>query len=101
MLGLLLVPAAELHERIDGALGGADAGAHHHEEVGAGLLGVLEHGVHDALLAQVVIVPLALLAFTVLANRERPAATTRTRTRPCSVPWASSCSAWGSEDSGS
>jgi DNA-binding beta-propeller fold protein YncE len=67
VFGLLLVPAAEIHERIDGALGGA----HHHEEAGSGLLGMLEHGVHDALLAQVVLIPLAFLAFTLLAGRGR------------------------------
>jgi DNA-binding beta-propeller fold protein YncE len=70
-MALLLVPAAEVHERIDGALGGAHEGAHHHEEAASGLLGMLEHGVHDALLAQVVILPLAFLAFAVLAGRGR------------------------------
>jgi DNA-binding beta-propeller fold protein YncE len=68
LMGLLLVPSVELHERIDGALGGAHHAGHHHEESGSGLLGMLEHGVHDALLAEVVIVPLALVAFTLLAG---------------------------------
>jgi DNA-binding beta-propeller fold protein YncE/plastocyanin len=69
-MGLLLVPAAEIHERIDGKLEGAQH-AHHHEEATSGLLGMIEHGVHDALLAQVVIIPLALLTFTLLAGRGR------------------------------
>jgi len=67
VMGLLLLPSAEIHERIDGALDGA----HHHEEGGSGVLEMLEHGVHDALLAQVVIVPLTLLAFALLAGRGR------------------------------
>ena len=67
VMGLLLVPSVELHERIDRALGGAHHGAHHHEG-GSGLLGMLEHGVHDALLAQAVIVPLAIVAFTLFAR---------------------------------
>jgi DNA-binding beta-propeller fold protein YncE len=61
-MGLLLVPAAEIHERIDGA-------HHHEEEHGSGILGVLQHGVHDALLAQAAIVPVAFLAFALLAGR--------------------------------
>jgi hypothetical protein len=69
-MGLLLVPAAVVHERIDGAVAGAH---HHHEETGSGLLGMLEHGVQDALLAQLVLVPLAILAFTLLAGRGRRA----------------------------
>ena len=60
VMGLLLVPSAEIHGRIDGAL----SGAHDHHEVGSGLRGMLEHGVHDALLAQAVTVPLAILGFT-------------------------------------
>jgi DNA-binding beta-propeller fold protein YncE len=67
VMGLLLVPSVEIHERIDAALGGA----HHHEEGGSGVLGILEHGVHDAALAQVVIIPLAFLAFTLVAGRGR------------------------------
>jgi DNA-binding beta-propeller fold protein YncE len=67
VMGLLLVPSVEIHERIDAALGGA----HHHEEGGSGVLGMLEHGVHDAALAQVVIIPLAFLAFTLVAGRGR------------------------------
>jgi DNA-binding beta-propeller fold protein YncE len=67
VMGLLLVPSVEIHERIDAALGGA----HHHEEDGSGVLGMLEHGVHDAALAQVVIIPLAFLAFTLVAGRGR------------------------------
>jgi DNA-binding beta-propeller fold protein YncE len=67
-LGLLLVPATTIHERIDGAVAGAH---HHHEETGPGLAGMLEHGLHDALLAQVAIVPLTLLAFALLAGRSR------------------------------
>jgi len=73
MMGLLLVPSVEIHERIDRALGGA----HQHEEGGSGVLGILEHGVHDALLAQVAIVPLAFLAFTLLVRRGHPAVTSR------------------------
>jgi DNA-binding beta-propeller fold protein YncE len=72
VMGLLLVPSVEIHERIDGALSGAHEGAHHHEEGGSGLLGMLEHGVHDALFAQVVLIPLAFLVFTVVAGRARP-----------------------------
>jgi DNA-binding beta-propeller fold protein YncE len=72
-MGLLLVPSVEIHERIDRAL----AGAHHHEETGSGLLGMLEHGVHDALLAQVVIVPVAIVAFTLLAGGGRRAVKAR------------------------
>ena len=72
VMGLLLLPSVEIHERIDGALSGAHDGAHHHEEGGAGLLGMLEHGVRDALLAQVVLIPLAFLVFTVVAGRARP-----------------------------
>src|SRR5215208_1683421 len=76
VMGLLLVPSVEIHGRIDGALGGA----HDHDEAGSGLLGMLEHGVHDALLAQAVIVPLAILGFTVLAGRGwRPAKAPRSR----------------------
>ena len=77
VMGLLLVPSVEIHERIDGALGGAHEGAHHHEEGGSGLLGMLVHGVHDALLAQVVILPVAILAFTLLADRGLHAAGAR------------------------
>ena len=57
-MGLLLVPAAEIHQRIDGPA----AGHQHHAA------SMLEHGVSDALLAQVVLVPVLLLAFTVLAH---------------------------------
>jgi DNA-binding beta-propeller fold protein YncE len=82
VMGMLLVPAAEIHERIDGALGGPYQGAHHHEEGGSGLLAMLEHGIHDALLAQVVIIPLAFVAFTVVAGRGRaPVRATRFGTR--------------------
>jgi DNA-binding beta-propeller fold protein YncE len=82
VMGLLLVPSVEIHERIDGVLGGAHEGAHHHEQAGSGLLGMLEHGVHDALLAQVVIIPLAFLAFTVVAGRgRRPMKARRLRSR--------------------
>jgi hypothetical protein len=69
VMGLLLVPAVELHERVDDALGSAHESAHHHhEESGSGLLAILEHGVHDALLAEIVILPLAVLGFTLLAG---------------------------------
>jgi DNA-binding beta-propeller fold protein YncE len=71
VMGLLLVPSAEIHDRIDGALAGAHHGEHHHEEAASGLLGMLDHGVHDALLAQVAIIPIAFLAFTLLAGRGR------------------------------
>jgi DNA-binding beta-propeller fold protein YncE len=82
VMALLLVPSVEIHERIDGALGGAHEAAHHHEEGGSGLLGMLEHGVHDALLAQVVIIPLAFLAFTLVARRgRRPVEARPLRTR--------------------
>ena len=82
VLGLLLVPSVEFHERIDRALSGAHHGAHHHEDVGSGLFGMLEHGLHDALLAQAVIVPLAIFAFTVLARGEwRPVGATRVRSK--------------------
>jgi hypothetical protein len=67
-MGVLLVPAAAVHERIDGA---AAAAHHHHQE--PGLLGMLEHGVHDALLAQLVIVPLTIFAITLLAGGWRRA----------------------------
>jgi DNA-binding beta-propeller fold protein YncE len=82
VMGLLLVPSVEFHERIDRALGGAHHGAHHHEEGGSGLLGMLEHGLHDALLAQAVIVPLAIFAFTLLARGGwRPVGATRVRSK--------------------
>ena len=82
VLGLMLVPSVEFHERIDRALGGGHHGARHHEEGGSGLLGMLEHGFHDALLAQAVIVPLAILAFTLLARGGwRPVGATRVRSK--------------------
>jgi DNA-binding beta-propeller fold protein YncE/plastocyanin len=82
VMGLLLVPSVEFHERIDRALGGVHHGAHHHEEGGSGLLGMLEHGLHDALLAQAVIVPLAIFAFTLLARGGwRPVGATRVRSK--------------------
>src|SRR5215471_9736989 len=56
VLGLLLVPAAGVHDRIDALL---VAGGHHHQE-GTGLL-QLSHGLSDALVAMVVGPPLALL----------------------------------------
>jgi DNA-binding beta-propeller fold protein YncE len=69
VMGLLLIPSVEIHERIDRALaGGHESAHHHHEESGSSLLGILEHGVHDALLAEVVILPLAILGFTLLVG---------------------------------
>lgn len=64
VLGLLLVPATGVHDRIDALL--VTAG-HHHQE-GTGLL-QLSHGLSDALVAMVVAPPLALLLLW-LRNRD-------------------------------
>src|SRR5215217_2636654 len=87
VMGLLLVPSVEVHGRIDGALDGGLEGAHHHEEAASGLLGMLEHGLHDALLAQVALIPLMFLAFALLAGRGRHAVNARRlRTRILLAP---------------
>src|SRR5215217_3102819 len=83
VMGLLLVPSVEIHERIDGALDGALEGAHHHEKAASGL----EHALHDALLAQVALIPLTFLAFALLAGRGRHAVNARRlRTRILLAP---------------
>ena len=79
--GVLLVPSVEFHERIDRALSGAHHGAHNHEDVGSGLFGMLEHGLHDALLAQAVIVPLAIFVFTSTPWRMASVGATRVRSK--------------------
>ena len=64
LLGLLLVPAAGVHDRIDSVL--VTAGDQHKE--GTGLL-QLSHGVSDALIALPVALPLALFTLWLL-NRD-------------------------------
>ena len=63
VLGLLLVPATGVHDRIDAVL--VTAG-HHHQE-GTGLL-QLSHGLSDALVAMAVAPPLALFVLWLLSR---------------------------------
>src|SRR5262249_50010642 len=76
LLGLLLVLATGVHDRIDAAL----VPAGHHPEEGTGLL-QLSHGVSDALIALPVALPLALLSLWLLIRDSRwvPRLVIRTR----------------------
>ena len=62
VLGLLLVLATGVHDKIDRLVAATqhDVAAGQHHDAG-GVLSLLEHGVRDALVAQMVALPLALL----------------------------------------
>jgi len=76
MLGLLLVPATGVHDRLDSVL--VTAG-HHHEE-GTGLL-QLSHGLSDALIAMTVAPPLLLFVLWLLSRDSSGVAGRAIRTR--------------------
>jgi DNA-binding beta-propeller fold protein YncE len=81
VFGLLLVPSVRLHDLIDETLAGESALEHHHEAHGGldastGFFGVLLHGLRDATVGEIAVVPLMLFGLLLLER------STRDRRRP-------------------
>ena len=70
--GLLLVPSVRLHDVVDGALSTETAHVHDHHatdgglEASTGFFGMLVHGLRDAAVAEIALVPLTLLGVLLL-----------------------------------
>jgi DNA-binding beta-propeller fold protein YncE len=82
--GLLLVPSVRLHDIVDDALSGESAHVHEHAghgglEASTGFFGVLLHGLRDAAVAELAVVPLTLLGLMLL---ERATSSRRRRWSP-------------------
>jgi YVTN family beta-propeller protein len=74
--GLLLVPSVRLHDIVDEALSTESAHVHEHAEHGGfeastGFVGLLLHGLRDAAVAEIAVVPLALLGLFLLERATR------------------------------